>query len=231
MSPERLRYLRLALAVVVVIVGARTAYILYERRADQRTGKAEAPVRQQDADEFVFLRSLHAYDLESARKLEGQTVWVKAGNAVAYYRAGTRTEAGLLPPLAELKISRVARQGDQIMAHFTFTSGEPDGRFAAPIGAVKGTDTHLIVDEVFYYDDPRKLYKHWTPAVWEAVARHEIVEGMSETQAGMAMGIGRAVGSGGNYGNRTLQYEHAGQAVEVLFAENRAARIRKIATE
>lgn len=225
------RYLRIALAVILVAVVARTAYVLYERRADQRTGKAEAPARRQDPDEFVFVRSLHAYDLDSARKLEGQTVWVKAGNAVTYYRAGTRAEAGLLPPLAELKVSRVARQGDQIMARFTFTAGEPKGEYAVPIGAVKGTDTNLIVDEVFFYDDPRRLYQHWTPATWDAIARHEIVEGMNETQAGMAMGIGRAAGSSGSYGNRTLQFQHAGQAVEVLFVENRAARIRKIETE
>lgn len=231
MSPERLRYLRIALAVSLVIVVARTAYILYERRADQRTGKVEAPARAMHGDDFVFLRSLHAYDLESARKLEGKTVWVKGGNAVAYYRAGTRTEAGLLPPLAELKVSRVAQQGDQIMAHFTFISGEPAGRFAAPIGAVKGTSANLIVDEVFFYDDPRQLYKHWTPAMWDAVARHEIAEGMTETQANLAMGVGRAVGSGGSYGNRTLQFQHAGQSVEVLFADNRAVRIRKITTE
>ena len=114
------------------------------------------------------------------------------------------------------------------MATFTFDDGGPPGTYQSPIGAVKGSDTSLIVDELFYYDDPHQLYKHWPQATWDAIARHEIVKGMNETQAGMAMGVGRTVGSiTAEYGNRTLQYQHEGRTVEVLFMSNEAARIEK----
>ncbi|PYX78517.1 MAG: hypothetical protein DMG66_05375, partial [Acidobacteria bacterium] len=38
-----------------------------------------------DADAYVVPEKLHAYDLKSARELDGKTVWVRAGYGVAFY--------------------------------------------------------------------------------------------------------------------------------------------------
>ena len=228
MEPATRKYLQIGVAVALGLALARTGYIFYERSQAEKP-KAEAPARELKGDDFVFLRSLHAYDVASAKKLEGMTVWVKAGNAIAYFKPGdTQHEVGTLPPLARLKVSKVAQSGNQVFATFAFEEGGPAGSFLAPIGAVKGNDANLIVDELFYYDDPHQLYKHWPQETWDAIARHEVVRGMSETQAAMAMGVGRTVGStAAEYGNRTLQFQHDGKTVEVLFMGNQAARIDK----
>lgn len=228
MEPTTRKYLQVGIVVALALALLRTGYIFYQRSQADRP-KEEAPARQLQGDDFVFIRSLHAYDLASAKKLEGMTVWIKAGNAIAYFKPGdVQHEAGTLPPLARLKISKVAPSGNQVFATFTFEDGGPAGTFQAPVGAVKRNDVSLILDELFYYDDPHQLYKHWPKETWEAIGRHEIVKGMSETQAGMAMGVGRTVGStAAEYGNRTLQYQHEGKTVEVLFMGNQAARIEK----
>lgn len=236
MEANTRKYLQIAFAVVFAIALLRTGYIFYDRWQTARAQPAAAPVRELKSDDFVFLRSLHAYDVASAKKLEGMTVWVKAGNAVAYFKPGERKqglgekEAGLLPPIAKLKIEKVAQHGDQVMATFTFADGDPQGNFAVAVGAVskKNGDTNLILDELFYYEDPHKLFAHWPKDVWAAVERHEITKGMNENQAGAAMGIGRAPGSSsGDYGNRTLVYSHGGKTVEVLFMENSAVRVEE----
>jgi hypothetical protein len=219
------------MAVVLVVALARAGYVVYQRRQAEAPAKAPVAKRELKSDDFVFLRSLHAYDVASAKKLEGMTVWVKAGNAVAYYSPGAlKQEAGVLPPIAKLKIAKVAVQGDQVMATFAFeeSANAERGPFVTPVGSVKGDNTNLFLDEMFFYDDPRKLYAHWPPEVWAAVERHEITPGMNENQAGMAMGVGRAVGSSaGDYGNRTLQYTHAGKTFEVTFLRNSAVRVEE----
>lgn len=229
MEPERRKQIQWIIGAVLIVALLRAGQVLYQRTQADEPSKPVA-TRVLKSDDFVFLRSLHAYDVASAKKLEGMTVWVKGGNAVAYFKPGERKqEAGLLSPIAELKVSKVVQQGDQVMANFTFTAGGPPGKFSAPIGAVnpRSGDTNLIIDELFYYDDPHKLYAHWPAEVWTKVERHEITQGMNEIQAGMAMGIGRIVGSGGDYGNRTLQYTHGGKTVEVMFRENQAARVEE----
>jgi hypothetical protein len=231
MDADKRRNIQIVMAVVLVIALARAGYVVYQRRQTDAPSKAPVGQRELKSDDFVFLRSLHAYDVASAKKIEGMTVWVKAGNAVAYFKPGNlKNEAGVLPPMAKLKVEKVAVQGDQVMATFTFEEGTntsaQHGPFVAPVGSVSKGDTNLFLDEMFYYDDPHKLYAHWSPEVWSAVERHEITQGMNENQAGMAMGIGRAAGSSsGDYGNRTLQYTHAGKTVEVTFRGNSAVRV------
>jgi hypothetical protein len=220
------KYIQVALVIALVLALARTGYVIYQRR--QIAAPAPNPkitTREMKSDDYVFVRSLHAYDVPSAKKLEGMTVWVKAGSAVAYFRPGDLDrEAGLLPPTARLTVSRVATSGNQVMATFTFDDRNPKGPFLTPIGAVKGADTRLIVDSIFYYDDPHKLYGHWPPATWAAIDRNQVLEGMSEAQAAMALGRGQSP-DGGSYGDRTMRYEHDGGVTEVTFRSDRAVRV------
>ena len=31
----------------------------------------------------------------------------------------------------------------------------------------------FYTDEIFFYDDPHELYKHWGPEIWKAVDAHQ----------------------------------------------------------
>ena len=38
----------------------------------------------------------------------------------------------------------------------------------------------FYTDELFFYDDPHQLYKHWGPAIWNSIDHHQATTGMSE---------------------------------------------------
>jgi hypothetical protein len=271
MDASTRRNLQIVFIIALVAATARTAWIFYQRHASDKAANSaagSAPARTLHADDYVYLRPSHAHDLASAKKfLVGKTVWVKAGNAVAYssYHPGqsflkcipvksTEKEC-LLPPLAPLDIKNVVMSGDQMLAVFAFapwiappsspptdsgtnpqqTSTPPplhveEQLDAVPIGRVKNGDANIIMDDLFYYEDPHKLYPHWTKDAWAAIERHEITQGMSEAQATAAMGVGRAPESGaaGEYGNRTLVFTdpaHPDKPVTVTFADNAAVSV------
>lgn len=231
LAPATKRFIQIALAVALVAVTARTGYILYERSQAEKAEdpkSAGQPKRVLKMDDYVYLKPLNAFDFQTAKKLEGMTVWVRAGNAVTYFEG--KKEAGQLPPNAKLKMGKLFRQGDQMLANFSFEGDDaPKGNFSVPIGAQRGESVNIIVDQLFYYEDPKKLYSHWPKEMWDAIDRGEIVKGMSEIQAGMAMGAARSVGSGSEkYGDRTLDYTHKGKSLRVTFVENTAVRVEEV---
>jgi hypothetical protein len=255
MEADTKQKLQIAMAVVTLIAMGNTARIFYERRQSDWPAKPEV-VENRNLDDYVYLRPSHAHDLKSsAEALSGKTVWVRAGNAVAYYpydsasrKADTKHQAGVLPPLAQLEIKNVVVDGGQMMAVFAqspmslsvpaaATKGEEGSApstkklYAAPVGAVHHGDFSIFIDDIFFLEDPHKLYKHWSAETWSAVERHEIRKGMSEIQASAAMGVGRAVsGSSGDYGNRTLEFADvaSGKTVTVTFFKNYASTILEV---
>jgi hypothetical protein len=256
MDTELKQKLQIGLAITMLIVGARTAYIFYDRTHSGGPAKPEV-VENRNLDDYVYLRPSHAHDLKSsAEALSGKTVWVRAGNAVAFYpydRAGrkpdTKHQAGVLPPLERLEIKDVVVEnagggGGQMMAVFAQTSsmaaaatkGEQGSApatkklYAVPVGAARKGEFTIFIDDMFFLDDPHKLYKHWSAETWSAVERHEVRKGMSEIQATAAMGVGHPVsGNTGDYGNRTLEFSDAanGKTVTVTFSNNQAIAIER----
>jgi hypothetical protein len=233
--------------VLLALVSARTAYIFYER---SRPGPAppKAPTIALTSDDYVTPRRIVPYDLKSAvKELGAKTVWVRNGNVVPYYhyRPASRsvdftTKTGVLPPLDKLLIKDVvlARRPvslapgqvsvvrNQVMAVFEETNHP--GTFALSIGTNVGDDFNFNVNDVFYYEDPHELYKHWPADVWSAIDHHQAQKGMNELQVGFA--LGNMVGaSSGSYGNRTAQYRSNGSLVNVTFEKNRATEIAEVA--
>jgi hypothetical protein len=247
MEADTKQKLQIAMAVVTVIAVVNTARIFYERRQSDGPAKPDV-VENRNLDDYVYLRPSHAHDLKSSSEaLSGKTVWVRAGNSVAYYPYDQPShkpmphESALLPPMAELQVKDVVMSSTQMYAVFTFAPDRkaagvqvrpgPQVLFAAPIGAVKHGETAIFVDDIFFLEDPHKLYKHWSAETWSAVERHEIRKGMSEIQASAAMGVGRAVsGSSGEYGNRTLEFMDvaSGKTVTVTFFKNYASTILEV---
>src|SRR6202142_2112546 len=218
--------LQIALLLGIVIAGARTAYIVYERhetRKQEATITFAAPLK---ADYYVTPKKLHAYDLKSARQLTQQPAWIRLGYYHTYYpynaaahKADFAHEAGTLGPLQRLDITDVVTDvtprtpgTKQIMAVFHLNGKT----YAVPIGAEKGSDFRCYADEIFFIEDPRALYKHWPADVWKAVDEHRVQPGMNELQTSFAVGMG-VPESSGDYGSRTLNYANGGKPGTVTF--------------
>jgi hypothetical protein len=197
MKPKIKKAVQAALLVAMLAAGVRLALIYQQRRAAEQPAepRAEAPLHP---DFYVTPRKLYLHDVESAQKaLAGQTVWIREGYRYTFYataggRADFSREAGLLPPLARLEVRRVVLQpsprgaGEQVVAVF-----EREGAaYALPIGVRSEGSYQMYADELFFYDDPREMYRHWPEDVWQAVARGEVQRGMSEMQAAFAAGVG-----------------------------------------
>lgn len=242
MEPDWRKRLQIILIVGIVLIVARTAYIFYERRQPLPQQKQES--YSTNLDDYVTPPKIFPYDLKSAKKeLDGKTVWVKAGNAVPYYRyssashtAELKHQAGLLSPLEKLEIKDVVLQKmptsvkegqvavvqKQVLAAFDM-AGEP-GAFAAPIGTAVGDDFNFTANDVFLFADPHQLYKHWPADTWKAIEERQAKIGMNELQAGFALGTSANVSSG-DYGNRTIEYTNNGNPVKVTFEKNRAVSV------
>lgn len=232
----------LIVSVGIVLIGARTAYIFYERSKPFDVPKPKSVALADD--DYVRPSKIFPYDVKSANKeLVGKTVWVRTGNAVAYYpyresshSVSFASKASLLPPLEKLEIKdvvlarapgsvapgQVAVVRYQIMA--VFQDSSRPGMFAVPIGTATGDDFNFTVNDLFFYEDPHQLYKHWPADVWKAIDAHQAQKGMNELQVSFALGNMVSV-SEGDYGNRTGEYRSDNGTVSVTFKQNQVTEI------
>jgi len=235
MDPESRKKIQLVLVAAILIAGFRAGYVVYDRYAQR---KAEEKPKQEvalKADYYVTPKKLYLYDLKSAQELTKQPVWMKVGYGYTYYpydrskhKADFAHEAGTLGPLQKLQVLDVvtgiapeAPGTKQILATF-----ELDGKpYAVPIGAEAGGDYKFHADEMFFIQDPHELYKHWPADVWAAIDHHEVLKGMSELQAGFALGMISAQ-SGNEYGSQTLTYANDGKPVTITFRGDKAVEIK-----
>ncbi len=160
--------------------------------------------------------------------------WIREGYKFTYYRydPGARRAdfahpAGLLLPLEELNVRDVvqtpppaAGELPQIVAVFAKNGQD----FAVPIGARRGEDYTLYADDMLFFEDPHQLYRHWTPEVWQAVDRHQVLPGMNEIQASFALGMGIPQPAGDQPG-KTVVYPNGGNQITVVFRAGKAAEI------
>jgi hypothetical protein len=235
LDPEVQKKLQIVMVAAILIAGGRAAYIVYERHEARKEDAKPTQTTALKADYYVTPKKLHAYDLKSAQQLTEQPVWVKVGYQLTYYpydQARHKTdfehEAGLLLPLQKLAIQSVVTDASprvpgvkQVMAVFAL-----DGKdCAAPIGTETSDDFKIYSDEIFFLEDPRDLYKHWPAEVWQKIDAHEVQAGMSELQAGFAIGMGVPEDSG-EYGSRTLHYGNGGKPVVITFENDKAVEIK-----
>lgn len=238
--------IQLVLLAFIVLAGIRLLLIYRERHAPLSTPNTPHPASTLNADDYVVPTQLHSTDLKSAKQdLTGRTVWVKAGNQVNYFPyAGGHVDfkhsAGLLPPLKKLEITNVIQtaapdakaeeiapgvrvRAQQVLA--VFKTDVDAKTYAASIGGNRGGDYTLFINDMFFFDDPHQLYKHWPPDIWAAVDQHQAMKGMNELQTALALGAGVPEGGGGDIGNRTLTFDNNGHPVKVTFDHNRATQV------
>jgi len=232
-SPELKRKLQLVLVVAIAVAAVRAGYIFYERRVSkvEETKKQAPPL---NPDYYVTPKKLYPYDLQSARQLTQQPVWVKEGYRYTYYpydprrrRTDFAHEAGQLLPIERLQITDVvtdvsplAPDIQQVMAVF-----KKDGKaYAFPMGSAKGDSYQIFSDEMLYIQDPRELYKHWPAEVWAAIERHEVQPGMNELQADFAIGMGVPERSS-DPAVKTVTYPNGGKPLRVTYRNGKATEI------
>jgi|SRR5580704_4433822 len=238
-SPEAKQRLQLALLLGVVVATVRAGYILYERHEDKVAAdklKQVQSVGYSNPDNYVSPKKLYPYDVKSARQLMQQPVWVKEGYRYTYYpydaarkQVDFAHDGGLLLPIEKLAITDVVTampkgKGErrQVMAIF-----QKEGKtFAVPIGFEADEQYTIYSDEMFFVEDPRDLYKHWSPEVWQAVAQHQVNPGMNELQADFAIGMGVPDSGGNGSSERTVRYPNGGKPVVVIYRDGKAAEVK-----
>jgi len=233
MSPETKKRIEWLLAAAILVAGARTGYIFYQRHARQAR-PSEAQELPLNPDYYVTPKKLYPYDLKSARQLTQQPVWVKEGYRYTYYpyanhRSDFAHEAGLLQPIEQLQIQEVVTDISpgspdqrQVMAVF-----EKDSKtYAFPIGFLKAGEYQIYSDEMLYIQDPHDLYKHWPPEVWQAIGQHQVKPGMNELQADFAIGMGVPDRSN-DPDVKTVRYPNGGQPLSITYRDGKAAEIRQ----
>ncbi len=238
MTPEARQRIQLVLVVAMLVAALRAGYILYQRHQDYVAAEKQKQAQNagfSNPDYYVTPKKLYPYDLKSAKQLTQQPVWVKEGYRYTYYRYDAASkhvdfdhEEGLLLPIEKLAIKDVvtatpagAGQRKQVMAVF-----EKEGKsYAVPIGFETEGEYKIYSDEMFFIEDPRDLYKHWPPDVWQAVEQHQVKPGMNEMQADFAIGMGVPDAGDTSY-QKTVRYPNGGKPLVIVYHDGKAAEIK-----
>jgi hypothetical protein len=232
-------------AVLVVAVGVRVGLIYKANHEPAPKVDTDTWERNVTDDDLVLRRKLRPDSVKDEKELVGKTVWVAAGGQVAYFpdtgkHADFAHPAGKLLGAEPLAVTEVfeqvaAKSGPgvtavpvgkrQVFLGFTMPkSSDPAKKYAAPVGYYDDGAYTFLSDEMFFYDDPRVMYKAWGPAVWAHIDKHEAALGMSENQAMMALGQA-ATPTGQTVGNRSITFDNNGKPVTVDFVKNKAVTI------
>jgi hypothetical protein len=224
------KIIQIVLLVAIIAAGINFYVTIRERR----TGLA-APKRPEvalDPDYYVTPKKLRPQDLKDAKELTRQPVWVRDGYRYTFYPYNGHSDydhpAGTLGPLEKLEIKDVvldrtpgSETQKQVMAIF-----ERDGkRYAFPIGLRDNGDYKIYSDEILFIQDPRELYKHWSPEVWKAIDNHEVKPGMNELQAFFAIGMGTPEGTG-TTNPRIVNFPNNGHPIRVTFTNDKATDVQ-----
>ena len=229
--------------VLVLAVGGQLLWLRHERNAPVAV---KAPAREVIADDdLVFLKQKRPSSMADMKDLFGTRVWVSAGGQLEYYPVAGKTvqygkPAGTLLGAQELKVKGAVEQvapkaatfripgGDkQVLLVFTLAGAGADAakEYAVPVGYRQEGQYTFYTDEIFFYDDPHVLYKHWGPEVWKAVDTHEVILGMNERQVQLSLGqVSKSTSK--DYGNRMVVFANLGKPMAVTFVKNQVTAFR-----
>ena len=236
MTEDAKKKIQVALALGIVVAGARTGFILYRNHQDYVAAQKQVAAKNAgyaNQEYYVTPKKLYPYDLKSAQQLTQQPVWVKEGYRYTYYRyvpvvksVDFAHEAGLLGPLERVEMKDVIvvpAPGGRRQVVATF---DKDGHsFAVPVGFENDGQYKIYSDEMFYVEDPHGLYKFWPADVWQSIERHEVKPGMDELQADFAVGMG-VPDAGASSEEKTVRYPNGGKALVVIYRDGKAAEIK-----
>ena len=228
-----------ASVVLVLAVGVRVGMIYRERNAPV---VVKAPEREVIADDdLVFLKQKRPSSMADIKDLFGTSVWVSAGGQLDYYPVVGKTvqygkSAGTLLGAEELQVKGAVEQvapkaatfripGGDRQVSLVFTLPGSAKEYAVPVGYRQEGQYTFYTDEIFFYDDPHVLYKHWGPEVWKAVDAHQVLLGMNERQVELSLGqVSKSTSK--DYGNRMVVFANMGKPLAVTFVKNKVTAFR-----
>jgi hypothetical protein len=231
--------------VFVVAIGVRVGLIYRANHEDGPVRKGPEVSRKIDEDTLVFLKKERPDSLKDERGLIGRTIWVSAGGQMDFYKDTGKhvdyahpvgvllgAEAVTIDDVFEEKapatgraVFRIGPGLRQVLLGFTKPqSADPKAKYAVPVGNYDSTGYNFFTDEIFFYDDPHQLYRHWGAAMWGHIDKHEAVLGMSENQAMMSLGQ-VIVPHGDVGGDRSVTFDNDGKPVTLEFEKNKAVKI------
>lgn len=223
------RIIQLVLLMVIVAAGIRLYLYMRNRQATMVVTPEAKTEKALDADAYVSPKKLHPQDLQDAKELTKQPVWVRAGYQMVYYPFNGHIDfahgAGRLGPIEKLDVKDVVvdrppKGEKQVMAVF-----EKEGkRYAFTIGNAEDNSYKIYSDDILFIQDPHELYKHWPPDVWQAIGNHQVKLGMNELQASFAVGVGTPEGTGTS-NPRVVNYQNDGHPQRVTFDNGKATEI------
>jgi hypothetical protein len=231
-----------ATAVLVLAVGGELAWLHHERNAPVVFKGPEREVIPED--DLVFLKKKRPDTLKDVKELKGSTLWVSAGGQLDYYpyvghAAQYGKSAGTLlgaePIVVKDAVEQVAPKaatfripgGDrQVLLVFTQPGSSDNAKeYAVPVGYKQDGQYTFYTDEIFFYDDPHELYKHWGPEIWKAVDAHQVILGMNERQVELSLGqVSKSTSK--DYGNRMVVFANLGKPMAVTFVKNKVTAFR-----
>jgi hypothetical protein len=242
---ENFRKLALGFGLLFAIIAGIRVYMIHRERvgADMAAPQETGPKVTQD--DLVIPRHLLPDTMKDAKTLIGTSVWVSAGGQIESYAYTGHSidfahSGGYLLGADELHVkdfilatgnksseSRIPPGNKQVFMIFT-RPGDDAKEFAVPVGYEDSTGYTFSLDTLFFYDDPHVLYKHWPKPVWDAITQHQVILGMNERQAMMA--LGQVLTSDSNeMGNRRVKYYNLGKSVSVMFENDKATNIEPTA--
>jgi hypothetical protein len=228
--------------VLLLAVGGEVTWLHHERNAPGP--QIATQETQVDPDDLVFLKKERPSSMADIKELDGKTIWVSAGGQMDYYpyaahHADYAKSVGTLLGAEPLAVKDVFEQvapksatvripsGDrQALLVFTMPkSADAKAEYAVPVGYQQGTDFEFYTDEIFFYDDPHELYKHWGPKIWQAVDSHQVILGMNERQVELSLGqVSKSTST--DYGNRMVVFSNLGKPMAVTFVKNQVTAFR-----
>jgi hypothetical protein len=229
-----------ASVVLVLAVGVRVGLIYRERNAPD---KSVQPAAREviPEDDLVFLKKKRPDSMKDIKELVGSTVWVSAGGQLEYYPVAGHTaqygkSAGTLlgaePIVVKDAFEQVAPKaatfripGGDKQVLLVFTKPGETKEYAVPVGYRQDGQYTFYSDEIFFYDDPHELYKHWGPEIWKAVDAHQVILGMNERQVELSLGqVSKSTST--DYGNRMVVFANMGKPMAVTFVKNKVTAFR-----
>ena len=228
-----------ATVVLVLAVGVRVGLIYRERNAPETV---KAPEHEVIADDdLVFLKKKRPDSLKDVKELKGSTVWVSAGGQLefypyvghaAQYGKSAGTLLGAEPIAVKDAVEQVAPKaatfripGGDKQVLLVFTKPNDTKEYAVPVGYEQAGQYTFYTDEIFFYDDPHELYKHWGPEIWKAVDTHQVILGMNERQVELSLGqVSQSTSK--DYGNRMVVFANMGKPMAVTFVKNKVTAVR-----
>ena len=198
-----------------------------------------------DPDAAIVLKAKHPGSLQDEKSLKGQTLWVSAGGQMSFYPFNGKSvdfshPAGLLLGAEKIDVKDAVEQAAPRTAGSRFPDADaevlltfvrpddpknPTREYAVAVGDREGQDYSILTDQLFYYDDPHKLYAHWGPAVWKAIDDHTAILGMTERQLQLALGTVNTPRAD-IMGDRTVEFDDQGKPKLVTFINGKASEIR-----